>query len=111
MTKKWKELYAAFQASKEGPRTYSARDELLKTLGFDSYKYYTQSLRWKIIRASVLARDKYECRFCSMPTRTVHHLSYARSILIGEDLIPLVSLCKDCHTLVDREYIQYDKES
>lgn len=56
---------------------------------------------WKLVKAAVLKRDGSVCCRCAAPANQVHHLDYRRR---GEDHFypdSLLSLCRDCHGLVE----------
>lgn len=85
--------------------TYALRDYELQRLGFASYYEYLASDLWFAIRLVVYERDRYRCK---LPTCTgkskkvqVHHLSYSRETLLGIDPGSLVTLCIDCHKVVE----------
>lgn len=69
----------------------------LRSLGFETYRAYLVSELWITIRARVMERDEGTCRVCKRPAKHVHHCSYAKPVLAGEDDSALVSLCFGCH--------------
>jgi len=65
------------------------------------YKYYMylNSVEWKAKRELILKRDKYECQICKLKSAdNVHHLTYEN--IGNEQLIDLISLCRECHMKV-----------
>lgn len=90
-------------ARKEGARLepWGTRDQLLNRLGFQSYRQYLRSDLWYGIRSRILSRDQHTCRCCSEPATQVHHRSYRWFVLIGEDEDKLISLCDQCHYVIE----------
>lgn len=77
---------------------YRDRDELLKKMGFSSYKDYLASDLWGRIRRQVLARSRAVCEVCGVATATqIHHRSYCYAALAGYHNAYLVACCADCH--------------
>ena len=74
---------------------------------FDTfYKYYLTSDTWLRKRETILKRDNYNCRYCSINKATqVHHLSYDN--LGNETELELISVCGSCHQLIHN--IETDK--
>lgn len=72
------------------------RLEILRSLGYSSYRDYLASGRWTKIRRRVLGM-KNRCLACGERAEEVHHMSYAESVLAGADLRPLVPVCKLHH--------------
>lgn len=70
------------------------------------YEKYLRTVFWKEIKEWVLERDNYKCvicntvksRFCELE---VHHRSYDVEVLEGRDDEMLVSLCPQCHKLIE----------
>lgn len=90
---------------------YQERNRILSGMGFVTYGEYLLSELWRRIRAKILRRDGYLCRFCSKARATVvHHGSYDGPTLRGEKLSKLLSSCKPCHESLEltstREKIQ-----
>ena len=85
---------------------YAARDANLRVLGFPSYQAYLDSELWAEIREKVLERDGERCRLCGKQAGQVHHTSYAREVLTGQDLHRLAAICGGCHL-----YIEFDRET
>lgn len=82
-------------------KTYTQRNAVLAEMGFSSYRQYLESEVWKDIRNRALDFHGRRCRLCNAYTRTLHHLSYSRRVLEGEDLLMLVPLCGGCHLSIE----------
>jgi hypothetical protein len=80
-------------------KDYQARDELLVSMGYASYKEYLRSPTWRKIREKVLERANGLCELCGEPAAEVHHLSYSKEILRGDKrkLRHLIAICRACH--------------
>jgi hypothetical protein len=76
---------------------YSDRNETLRLIGFKSYSAYTRSKLWKIIRARAFELLGRDCKRCNRPANQIHHASYSREVLTGEDVRGLMPLCAGCH--------------
>jgi len=64
------------------------------------YQVYLKSPAWKVIRASVLARDNYRCVKCNDGcSLVVHHTKYPET-LGTEPLEYMQTLCADCHNVL-----------
>lgn len=63
---------------------------------------YLNSDGWRALRSTVLERDNFECRGCGRRSRhnDVHHLFY-RSNWTRAEPDDLVTLCRDCHNIVE----------
>ncbi len=68
---------------------------------FKNYSDYLKSNLWYSIRAKVFRRDKGKCRLCDNPGQEVHHLSYAKAVMEGNNTRLLVLLCCSCHKRVE----------
>ena len=64
------------------------------------YVEYRQSKQWQVIRTKVLAAANHKCAGCPKRATEVHHRDYRPRVLKGEDLTPLVPLCRGCHQKV-----------
>lgn len=84
-----------------GINRYKQRDEVLKSIGFSSYKEYLASSLWKSIRARVL-REFSTCQ-CGKPATQVHHRSYKKRYLLGKGKLRLAMkpICYDCHKQIE----------
>lgn len=80
---------------------YMRRNEVLQNLGYLGYGEYLTSRRWQVIRESVLKRDSRRCYGCGKCAIFVHHQSYSRETLTGEDLSKLVPVCRKCHKAIE----------
>ena len=80
------------------------RDQILRSIGFQSYAEYLESDKWKSIRKIILRRDGFRCRVCGAPAENVHHRVYSRATLAGQSqgYRHLMSLCRKCH--IDAEF-------
>lgn len=81
---------------------YTQRSKTLVEIGFNSYPEYLASDLWRSIRASILHRDNRKCRMCSKQATEVHHASYAKDVMLGENHGLLASVCNDCHCVIER---------
>lgn len=81
--------------------TYESRNEILKEIGYESYSDYLDSPLWKTIRVKVLDRDKKKCYICEGGASVVHHHSYQKETMAGEDMGKLYSLCPLCHYSIE----------
>jgi 5-methylcytosine-specific restriction endonuclease McrA len=57
---------------------------------------------WKSIRKKVMDRAAGCCECCGRKATQVHHRDYRPRVLRGENLLPLVSICSDCHNFIHR---------
>lgn len=79
---------------------YLVRNEVLKSIGYSSYKEYLQSDEWKSIRSAV--KEKYsECICCNSHVEVIHHVRYASYVLLGLHLEELAPLCHKCHEAIE----------
>ena len=58
---------------------------------------YLQSKEWRLLKATRLAMDSYQCKMCGTANNLeCHHISYDR--LGNENLsTDVITLCRDCH--------------
>jgi 5-methylcytosine-specific restriction endonuclease McrA len=63
------------------------------------YADYFQSNRWADIRSCVPSCQP-ECACCHRKATEVHHRDYRPRVMSGDDLRPLVPLCRTCHQTV-----------
>lgn len=82
---------------------YRQRNELLKEMGFSSYRDYLDSDLWREIKRKKLTKTvAVRCRICLRNNATtLHHTSYDQSVMTGEDLEPLVPICRWCHKAIE----------
>jgi hypothetical protein len=64
------------------------------------YREYLASRLWRDIRKQVLETAHHECAGCADRATEVHHRDYRPRVLSGEDLSPLVALCRACHEMI-----------
>ena len=83
-----------------------------KELGFRSYDAYIKSRLWWNIRQLVLERDGKCCQVCGSPSKMVHHIDYAKIIMLGKgDQHELITLCEPCHNFVEQDKRVSEKKS
>lgn len=75
----------------------------------DDYELYLASDLWKTIRERVWVRDGLACRVCNSRAEVVHHTSYDRDVLDGNRDEALVSLCHDCHSAIEFNFVDRRK--
>lgn len=80
---------------------YKARNEILREMGFASYRDYLASPLWSKIRKRVFGRDGGRCRACGEKGGQVHHQSYDLRTLKGKTIKRLLLLCRKCHEEVE----------
>jgi hypothetical protein len=70
-----------------------------------SYSDLLKDPRWQKKRLKILERDNFECQNCGSEDNTlhVHHYKYTKTPW-EIDQNYLVTLCKDCHELVQNKY-------
>lgn len=92
-----------YYAKKKRPakETYEQRNALLRELGYPNYATYLQSPLWRFIRYHAYRIHGRNCRLCPRRANTIHHLSYTKDILLGNDLSLLTPLCRRCHNQVE----------
>lgn len=66
-----------------------------------NYGAYLRSPEWQNIRRRKLAAVVYDCECCGHQATQVHHRDYRPRVLSGEDLSPLVALCRQCHYTIE----------
>lgn len=62
-----------------------------------NYLAYLSSPKWRRIRSKVLRRDNWRCRSCGAKAAQVHHVTYDKATMDGQDLSRLLSVCHACH--------------
>lgn len=85
-------------------RKYGKRNQLLESIGYDTYAEYLASELWSTIRTRRLEQTP-NCEVCGVDAQCVHHLRYTIDVMMGHNLKPLVPLCHNCH-----EEIEFDKD-
>lgn len=83
-------------------KQYKRRKNVLRRLGFSSYKEYLKSELWKEIRTKILTKNKHTCRYCLGRATQVHHLGYTMSVMSGKILFNLVCVCRECHEKISK---------
>lgn len=86
------------------PLAYQQRNDVLRQIGFVCYANYLVSALWKGIRRRVLERDRYCCYGCRRTAHQVHHRSYDAEVLRGDNIRPLVAICRDCHHEIEHDH-------
>jgi hypothetical protein len=82
-------------------RAYVLRDLTIRGMGHASYRAYLRSDLWRAIRRRAFKLHGWRCKACARKTRTLHHLSYSKATMRGDDLTLLVPLCRSCHYKVE----------
>jgi len=96
----------------EKKETYRIMPPAWKELGFRSYDAYIKSRLWWNIRQLVLERDGRCCQVCGSPSKMVHHIDYAKIIMLGKgDQHELITLCEPCHNFVEQDKRVSEKKS
>jgi hypothetical protein len=62
-----------------------------------NYDAYTYSPLWNRIKRKIFKAANNKCFRCLERAKVVHHRDYRPRVLNGDDLTPLVALCKRCH--------------
>lgn len=67
---------------------------------------YSQKLkdpRWQKKRLEIMERDRFTCRACddNETSLQVHHIIYTKSELHEEPTVNLVTLCEECHKIIE----------
>lgn len=71
--------------------------QILKSLGFATYKEYLLSDLWKQIRSGILGQG-INCRMCNnSPAQAVHHIFYSPENMNGTNTDGLIPICNSCH--------------
>jgi 5-methylcytosine-specific restriction endonuclease McrA len=72
--------------------------------------YLKQPLWLETIRPRVVKRDDNKCQVCGCSKNLqVHHRSYAKKVMRGEDDSQLITLCRKHH--IEIEFIEYHKKN
>jgi 5-methylcytosine-specific restriction endonuclease McrA len=83
---------------------WNEQREVLKSMGYSSYKDYIAGVVWANIREKVFKEKGEGCTICSRRANTIHHRIYTEEVLRGTDIRTLEPLCWDCH-----QRVEYDK--
>ena|ERR1700678_3210273 len=76
---------------------YDERDKNVRALGFKDYAEYLASDLWRGIRLRAMKAHGSLCAVCRRQADQVHHRSYARIVMSGHDIGPLMPLCRADH--------------
>jgi len=80
---------------------YAKRNENVRKLGFKDYAQYLNSSLWADIRKRHFQTSGFACYGCGNRAYQVHHRHYDLSVLNGQKLDGLVSLCDTCHRKIE----------
>ncbi len=80
---------------------YQIRNELLRGMGFDTYRAYLESPLWKVIRTRQLELNPWCSLRCGKLARIVHHSRYTADNLTGASVAHLHPLCHACHKAIE----------
>ncbi len=81
--------------------TYCQRTEVLLSLGFRTYQHYLQSKLWARLRSSAFMLARGKCKLCGSRPDVIHHVSYSRDTLLGNEMDNLAAVCRACHKKVE----------
>jgi 5-methylcytosine-specific restriction endonuclease McrA len=65
------------------------------------YEAYRKTSTWRAIRKRALAAADYECACCPSRATEVHHRDYRPRVLSGDEISPLVAICRKCHDRIE----------
>lgn len=84
-----------------GVNRYAQRDEVLRQMGYSSYREYLASPLWKKIKAR-LFKVCDRCP-CGAPATEAHHRTYKRRYLEGRGKLHkfVVPVCRSCHQSIE----------
>lgn len=80
---------------------YKIRDDILKNIGFQSYKEYLKSDIWKIIKDQAIIKFGIKCKICHNNTKIYHHTMYNEEVLSGNDISSLIPICNSHHYKIE----------
>ena len=83
---------------------WNEQKELLKELGYNSYRDYLAGIVWANIRDKAFQVKGERCVICNRHATVLHHRAYTEEVIRGTDVSLLEPLCWDCHNQVE-----YDK--
>lgn len=68
-----------------------------------TYSDKLKSPKWQKKRLEILSRDNWKCRYCDNEEKQlqVHHLKYTERLPHNEPSINLITVCEDCHKVVE----------
>ncbi len=78
-----------------------SRQNILYSLGFNTYENYLNSELWGTIRTRVFERDGHKCISCHSWATQVHHTNYSKDTMTGQDISGLISVCRNCHKMAE----------
>lgn len=81
------------------PRTQFS--STLNELGFVDYNAYLNSPLWSTIRSRVLRNNHHKCGMCGKLASQVHHRSYDKTVMAGQDDSKLTPICRPCHNSIE----------
>lgn len=78
----------------------------------EEYKEYLRSDTWQRLRSKRLAIDEYRCQRCGTPygPLQVHHLAYPAVLGTEDPYMDLITLCADCHELIEHNKHMHRKD-
>lgn len=80
----------------------ATRAQILKALGFRTYRAYLKSALWARIRATVFAVKGTLCLVClTRRAMQVHHRRYDRDTMLGINIAYLMPICIECHEAIE----------
>lgn len=77
--------------------SYGRRNEILLSIGFDSYAEYLKSDLWRVIRRLAFVTLGKQCFHCGNSAEMIHHGEYSHAVLLGRSLHGLIPVCEKCH--------------
>ncbi len=81
--------------------TYAGRNETLRELGYATYRAYLDSPLWTSIKLRVYGKHGRKCVICPKRSTELHHYSYSKAVLQGNDLDKIVPVCGGCHLKIE----------
>ena len=82
-------------------KAYLKRNEILRSMGYRSYRSYLKSPLYKGIRKQVFGKYHGKCAICVKKASECHHRRYLRSDLTGSNLNFIIPVCHECHTKIE----------
>lgn len=99
----------ALRRAAENASSAGGREERAQRFGSVTMSFDYNAPRWRRLRAAVLRRDGYLCRYCLRYGRrrqatTVHHIKHAdEHPELAYNADNLISLCEACHNKMHPE--------
>ena len=82
-------------------RPYTAEPEVIISYeARNRHADYLLTKEWRRLKRCVLKRDGSLCWRCGGKATIVHHRSYGRDVMAGNNLKQLASVCDGCHTVI-----------